>query len=124
MSELWLKNTSEIEVHSWLQIKPRKNSEAPTGFKQKDLCNTGVTLYQLNHAASTDVTLYQLSCEASSGVTLYQLSYEASSGVTLYQLNYEASTGVTLYQMSCEASLEAVYHIHITSQSLRITGIN
>ena len=50
MSELRIKNTSESDPVSYvvtnkqLQIKPRKNSEAPTGLR-----DTGAMLYRLGY---------------------------------------------------------------------------
>ena len=34
MNALLIKNRSESDPHSYEVIKPRKNSEAPTGFEQ------------------------------------------------------------------------------------------
>ena len=48
MSALRMKNTSESDPHSYevtqLQIKPRQNSEAPTGFEP--MTNSHLTCFQ------------------------------------------------------------------------------
>ena len=41
-----------MEQLKQLQRKPRKNSEASTGFKPMELCDTGAMLYQLSYEAS------------------------------------------------------------------------